>query len=139
MSETDKPNPPMTSPAGAQIVVGGGGGGGSTLANTKLTKRQTEALGRVPCKFFRSAGGCSAGEACPFAHIPAGAGSGSNDSGSGADAAGGKAVCEYFLKGNCRYGAKCLLAHVREGEPLSVRVLLGDSGGREPRWAVGSD
>ncbi|PWN20202.1 hypothetical protein BCV69DRAFT_312812 [Microstroma glucosiphilum] len=114
MTETDRPKQPMASPAGAH------GSGGSTLANTKLTKRQTEALGRVPCKFFRSAGGCSAGEACPFAHIPAGAGAGSNDGGSGADAAGGKAVCEYFLKGNCRYGAKCLLAHVREGEPLSM-------------------
>lgn len=99
------------------IPIAGGGpvaaasDAGSTLANTKLTKRQSEALGRVPCKFFRSANGCSAGESCPFAHIAPGEGSGSG---------GVKTVCEFFLKGNCRFGHKCALAHLREGEPMSV-------------------
>lgn len=87
---------------------------GSTLANTKLTKRQSEALSRVPCKFFRSSNGCSAGDACPFAHIA---------SGQGNSLGGVKTVCEFFLKGNCRFGHKCALAHLREGEPMSVSFV----------------
>lgn len=99
---------------------------GSTLASTKLTKRQSEALSRVPCKFFKSAGGCSAGDACPFAHIVAGEGSkgaASATDGAAGGSAPSKAVCEFFLKDNCRFAHKCALAHVREGEPMSVRVI----------------
>ncbi|CAO1616470.1 unnamed protein product [Parajaminaea phylloscopi] len=99
--------------ASAQLLQVGGAASdaGSTLANTKLTKRQSEALGRVPCKFFRSANGCSAGESCPFAHIAPGEGNGPG---------GAKTVCEFFLKGNCRFGHKCALAHLRDGEPMSM-------------------
>lgn len=100
------------------------GGAGSTLANTKLTKRQSEALSRVPCKFFRSANGCSAGDACPFAHVQPGSGPGVEGAIGGAGGSSGgtgaKSVCEFFIKGNCRFGHKCALAHVREGEPMSV-------------------
>lgn len=109
-------------------------GAGSTLANTKLTKRQSEALSRVPCKFFRSANGCSAGDACPFAHVQPGSGGGGDGvngagggmggaDGTGSGAVGMKSVCEFFIKGNCRFGHKCALAHVREGEPMSVRTI----------------
>lgn len=117
---------------GSKGTSSNAGGAGSTLANTKLTKRQLEALGRVPCKFFRSANGCSAGEACPFAHVQPSSGVASGGDGTNATAGpssnvvgvGMKSVCEFFLKGNCRFGHKCALAHVREGEPMSVRISL---------------
>lgn len=80
--------------------------GGSALANAKLSTKKKEALGQVPCKFFRS-NGCSAGASCPFAHTLPGDG-------------GQKAVCQWFLKGNCRFGHKCALAHVLPGQPMSV-------------------
>ncbi|CAO1638283.1 unnamed protein product [Sympodiomycopsis kandeliae] len=115
-----------SSPANASAASNSAGGAGSTLANTKLTKRQSEALGRVPCKFFRSATGCSAGDACPFAHILPGASGGGDGAGTapangtGNNGVGMKSVCEFFIKGNCRFGHKCALAHVREGEPMSM-------------------
>jgi hypothetical protein len=74
----------------------------------------------VPCKFFRQ-GACQAGPACPFLHST--------------DAAVDYAPCKYFtkvsfsgslrclasgvlltmsrsLQGNCKFGAKCALAHI---------------------------
>ncbi|KAG8529328.1 uncharacterized protein KY384_005964 [Bacidia gigantensis] len=67
----------------------------------------------VPCKFFRI-GGCQAGKACPFSHAL----DNTTDE-----------VCKYFqkvcyrqkwnwfgsadtIKGNCKFGHKCALAHV---------------------------
>ncbi|ETS62080.1 hypothetical protein PaG_03639 [Moesziomyces aphidis] len=79
---------------------------GSALANAKLSSKKKEALGQVPCKFFRS-NGCSAGASCPFAHTLPGDG-------------GQKSVCQWFLKGNCRFGHKCALAHVLPGQPMSM-------------------
>lgn len=49
------------------------GAPGSSMAATKLPSKKKEALSQVPCKFFR-ANGCSAGDACPFAHILPGEG-----------------------------------------------------------------
>ncbi|PWY99591.1 hypothetical protein BCV70DRAFT_200524 [Testicularia cyperi] len=79
---------------------------GSALANAKLSTKKKEALGQVPCKFFRS-NGCSAGASCPFAHTLPGDG-------------GQKSVCQWFLKGNCRFGHKCALAHILPGQPMSM-------------------
>uniref|UniRef100_V5ETE0 C3H1-type domain-containing protein n=1 Tax=Kalmanozyma brasiliensis (strain GHG001) TaxID=1365824 RepID=V5ETE0_KALBG len=79
---------------------------GSALANAKLSSKKKEALGQVPCKFFRS-NGCSAGASCPFAHTLPGDG-------------GQKSVCQWFLKGSCRFGHKCALAHVLPGQPMSM-------------------
>lgn len=81
---------------------------GSALANAKLSTKKKEALGQVPCKFFRN-NGCSAGDACPFAHTLPGEGQ-------------PKAVCQWFIKGSCRFGHRCALAHIMPGQPMSVRI-----------------
>lgn len=82
---------------------------GSALANAKLSTKKKEALGQVPCKFFRN-NGCSAGDACPFAHTLPGEGQ-------------PKAVCQWFIKGSCRFGHRCALAHIMPGQPMSVRIF----------------
>lgn len=82
------------------------GSNGSALASAKLSNKKKEALSQVPCKFFRS-NGCSAGNACPFAHVTPGEGQ-------------GKAVCQWFLKGSCRFGHRCALAHILPGQPMSM-------------------
>ncbi|WFC99431.1 hypothetical protein MYAM1_002175 [Malassezia yamatoensis] len=79
---------------------------GSALANAKLSSKKKEALGQVPCKFFRNHG-CSAGDACPFAHTLPSEGQ-------------TKAVCQWYLKGSCRFGHRCALAHVLPGQPMSM-------------------
>lgn len=79
---------------------------GSALANAKLSSKKKEALGQVPCKFFRN-NGCSAGDACPFAHTLPGEGQ-------------PKAVCQWYLKGSCRFGHRCALAHILPGQPMSM-------------------
>ncbi|CAD6889854.1 unnamed protein product [Tilletia controversa] len=79
---------------------------GSTLANAKLSVKKKEALGQVPCKFFRS-NGCSAGAACPFAHTMPGDGH-------------QKAICAYWAKGQCKFGHKCALLHILPGQPVSM-------------------
>lgn len=81
---------------------------GSALANAKLSTKKKEALGQVPCKFFRN-NGCSAGDACPFAHTMPGEGQ-------------PKAVCQWYIKGSCRFGHRCALAHILPGQPMSVRM-----------------
>ncbi|CAE6433782.1 unnamed protein product [Rhizoctonia solani] len=63
-------------------------------------------LSHVPCKFFR-VGGCTAGPACPFSHHVAEPGESKN-------------VCTWFVKGSCKFGHKCALAHVLPGQPLSM-------------------
>ena len=79
---------------------------GSALASAKLSTKKKEALGQVPCKFFRS-NGCSAGDACPFAHTLPGEGQ-------------QKAVCQWYVKGSCRFGHRCALAHILPGQPMSM-------------------
>lgn len=79
---------------------------GSALANAKLSTKKKEALGQVPCKFFRN-NGCSAGDACPFAHTLPGEGQ-------------PKAVCQWYIKGSCRFGHRCALAHILPGQPMSM-------------------
>ena len=49
-----------------------------------------EALSHVPCRFYR-AGTCTAGSSCPFSH----------------EEGGTKEICQWFLKGNCKFGHKC--------------------------------
>ncbi|KAK0536527.1 hypothetical protein OC834_001138 [Tilletia horrida] len=83
-----------------------GNSAGSTLANAKLSVKKKEALGQVPCKFFRS-NGCSAGAACPFAHTMPGDGH-------------QKAICAYWAKGQCKFGHKCALLHILPGQPVSM-------------------
>ncbi|BGP16001.1 hypothetical protein JCM10213_005449 [Rhodosporidiobolus nylandii] len=62
-------------------------------------------LSHVPCKFYK-ANSCTAGKACPFSHELGTPGV-------------TKPICQWFSKGNCRFGHKCALAHVLPGQPLS--------------------
>ncbi|EJD41990.1 hypothetical protein AURDEDRAFT_68176, partial [Auricularia subglabra TFB-10046 SS5] len=55
-------------------------------------------LSHVPCKFFRL-DACTAGASCPFSHQLSEPGR-------------PKDVCTWFVKGNCKFGHKCALAHV---------------------------
>ncbi|KAH8917730.1 hypothetical protein BT69DRAFT_1181178, partial [Atractiella rhizophila] len=49
-------------------------------------------LSHVPCKFFK-VGACAAGASCPFSHnLP--------------EPGQGKSVCQWFVKGNCKFGHK---------------------------------
>lgn len=80
--------------------------GGTALSTAKLSTKKKEALGQVPCKFFR-ANGCSAGNSCPFAHTMPGEGA-------------QKAVCQWFSKGSCRFGHKCALMHILPGQYVSL-------------------
>ncbi|GHJ84284.1 hypothetical protein NliqN6_0686 [Naganishia liquefaciens] len=63
-------------------------------------------LSHVPCRFFK-VGGCTAGLACPFSH-------------SLAEPGHQKQVCQWFIKGNCRFGHKCALAHIKPGEEYTM-------------------
>ncbi|KAK0551561.1 hypothetical protein OC845_002141 [Tilletia horrida] len=81
-------------------------GSGSTLSNAQLSDKKKQALGQVPCKFYRS-NGCSAGAACPFAHTMPGDGH-------------QKAICAYWAKGQCKFGHKCALLHILPGQPVSM-------------------
>ncbi|GAA5977641.1 hypothetical protein JCM11641_006886 [Rhodosporidiobolus odoratus] len=73
---------------------------------TQLKKgAKAKDLSHVPCKFYK-ANSCTAGKACPFSHdlgIPGTT----------------KPLCQWFAKGNCKFGHKCALAHVLPGQPLS--------------------
>ncbi|KAF8997325.1 hypothetical protein BDZ89DRAFT_1083771 [Hymenopellis radicata] len=80
---------------GVEEAAGGGGGG------------KTKDLSHVPCKFFR-VGGCTAGSACPFSHT------------TGPGERGEKDVCAWFVKGTCKFGHKCALAHVLPGQSPSM-------------------
>lgn len=63
-------------------------------------------VSHVPCKFFRLSQ-CTAGASCPFSHQMAEPGQ-------------QKDTCQWFLKGNCKFGHKCALAHVLPGQPMSM-------------------
>ncbi|EIW68988.1 hypothetical protein TREMEDRAFT_73988 [Tremella mesenterica DSM 1558] len=87
------------------------GGKESPVGDTKA-----EALSHVPCRFFK-AGTCTAGASCPFSH----------------DGGGTKEVCQWFLKGNCKFGHKCALLHLHPGEPLSMDRRNKKASQREAR------
>jgi RNA-binding, Nab2-type zinc finger len=72
-------------------------------AKTKLSAGKD--LSHVPCKFFR-VGSCTAGASCPFSHT--------------AVESGQKDVCAWFVKGNCKFGHKCALAHILPGQSMSM-------------------
>ncbi|GAA6062105.1 hypothetical protein JCM10212_002355 [Sporobolomyces blumeae] len=62
-------------------------------------------LSHVPCKFYK-ANSCTAGASCPFSHDLVNPGQ-------------SKPICQWFAKGNCKFGHKCALAHVLPGQPMS--------------------
>ncbi|GAA5991464.1 hypothetical protein JCM5350_001620 [Sporobolomyces pararoseus] len=66
---------------------------------------KTKDLSHVPCKFYK-ANSCTAGSSCPFSHDLVNAGQ-------------SKPICQWFAKGNCKFGHKCALAHVLPGQPMS--------------------
>ncbi|KAJ7185934.1 hypothetical protein C8R46DRAFT_1343100 [Mycena filopes] len=78
-----------------------GRGGGKKSAASK-----TKDLSHVPCKFYK-VGSCTAGSSCPFSH-------------SLVEAGGQKDVCAWFVKGNCKFGHKCALAHVLPGQTMAM-------------------
>ena len=68
-------------------------------------KLQGKDLSHVPCKFFK-VGSCTAGASCPFSHT--------------AVEPGQKDLCTWFVKGNCKFGHKCALAHILPGQSMSM-------------------
>ncbi|KAN0125919.1 hypothetical protein V8E52_001126 [Russula decolorans] len=67
---------------------------------------KTKDLSHVPCKFFK-VGSCTAGVSCPFSHA-------NNEPGQP------KGVCAWFVKGNCKFGHKCALAHILPGQSMAM-------------------
>ncbi|KAK7044973.1 hypothetical protein R3P38DRAFT_3433469 [Favolaschia claudopus] len=67
---------------------------------------KTKDLSHVPCKFYK-VGSCTAGSSCPFSH-------------SLAEPGGQKDVCAWFVKGNCKFGHKCALAHILPGQTMAM-------------------
>ncbi|KAF8155464.1 hypothetical protein B0H34DRAFT_675660 [Crassisporium funariophilum] len=78
--------------------------GGSKQKASSSSK--TKDLSHVPCKFYK-VGGCTAGAACPFSH-------------SSVEPGGQKETCTWFIKGNCKFGHKCALAHVLPGQSMAM-------------------
>lgn len=70
----------------------------------KSTK--TKDLSHVPCKFYK-VGGCTAGSSCPFSHAAV-------------DPSAQKDTCAWFIKGNCKFGHKCALAHILPGQSMAM-------------------
>ncbi|KAJ7359756.1 hypothetical protein DFH08DRAFT_769788, partial [Mycena albidolilacea] len=79
-----------------------GRGGNKKSSASKSAKD----LSHVPCKFYK-VGSCTAGSSCPFSH-------------SLVEAGGQKDVCAWFVKGNCKFGHKCALAHVLPGQTMAM-------------------
>ncbi|KAM0790839.1 hypothetical protein ACM66B_004683 [Microbotryomycetes sp. NB124-2] len=84
----------------------------SALANgisdsdqSKTNMQKAKDLSHVPCKFFK-ANSCTAGASCPFSHDMTQPGT-------------SKPLCQWFAKGNCKFGHKCALAHILPGQPMS--------------------
>ena len=63
-------------------------------------------LSHVPCKFYK-VGGCTAGASCPFSHALVEPGA-------------QKESCAWFVKGNCKFGHKCALAHILPGQSMAM-------------------
>ncbi|KAJ7083233.1 hypothetical protein C8R44DRAFT_894569 [Mycena epipterygia] len=74
--------------------------------NKKSAASKAKDLSHVPCKFYK-VGSCTAGSSCPFSH-------------SLVEAGGQKDVCAWFVKGNCKFGHKCALAHVLPGQTMAM-------------------
>ncbi|KAJ7888078.1 hypothetical protein B0H14DRAFT_2694141 [Mycena olivaceomarginata] len=74
--------------------------------NKKSSASKSKDLSHVPCKFYK-VGSCTAGSSCPFSH-------------SLVEAGGQKDVCAWFVKGNCKFGHKCALAHVLPGQTMAM-------------------
>jgi hypothetical protein len=72
----------------------------------RLFRPLAKDLSHVPCKFFK-VGSCTAGVSCPFSHA-------NNEPGQP------KGVCAWFVKGNCKFGHKCALAHILPGQSMSM-------------------
>lgn len=68
-------------------------------------------LSHVPCKFYR-VGSCTAGASCPFSH--------STSVTAGGPGGGQKDTCAWFVKGNCKFGHKCALAHILPGQSMAM-------------------
>ncbi|KIM91735.1 hypothetical protein PILCRDRAFT_45304, partial [Piloderma croceum F 1598] len=66
-------------------------------------------LSHVPCKFYR-VGSCTAGLSCPFSHAPPP--SRNPQDPNNPQTPQPKDVCAWFVKGTCKFGHKCALAHV---------------------------
>ena len=60
----------------------------------------------MPCKFYK-VGGCTAGSSCPFSH-------------STGEPGAQKEACTWFVKGNCKFGHKCALAHILPGQSMAM-------------------
>ncbi|KAJ7134930.1 hypothetical protein C8R43DRAFT_622810 [Mycena crocata] len=74
--------------------------------NKKSAASKAKDLSHVPCKFYK-VGSCTAGSSCPFSH-------------SLVEPGGQKDVCAWFVKGNCKFGHKCALAHVLPGQTMAM-------------------
>ncbi|THH26953.1 hypothetical protein EUX98_g7227 [Antrodiella citrinella] len=75
-------------------------------SKSKGAASKTKDLSHVPCKFFR-VGSCTAGSSCPFSH-------------SALEPGQHKETCAWFIKGNCKFGHKCALAHILPGQSMSM-------------------
>ncbi|KAI0300597.1 hypothetical protein B0F90DRAFT_1724306 [Multifurca ochricompacta] len=84
---------------------------------------KTKDLSHVPCKFFK-VGSCTAGVSCPFSHA-------NNEPGQP------KGVCAWFVKGNCKFGHKCALAHILPAAQLAAnpngQSKEGSKGGKSSK------
>ncbi|KIM37178.1 hypothetical protein M413DRAFT_20364 [Hebeloma cylindrosporum] len=72
----------------------------------KASSSKSKDLSHVPCKFYK-VGGCTAGSSCPFSH-------------SSVEPGAQKETCTWFIKGNCKFGHKCALAHVLPGQSMAM-------------------
>ena len=75
------------------------------ISNTPLLFLAKD-LSHVPCKFYK-VGGCTAGSSCPFSH-------------STGEPGAQKETCTWFVKGNCKFGHKCALAHILPGQSMAM-------------------
>ncbi|TFK37956.1 hypothetical protein BDQ12DRAFT_684403 [Crucibulum laeve] len=79
-------------------------GGSKQKAASAASKAKD--LSHVPCKFYK-VGGCTAGSSCPFSH-------------SAVEPGAQKETCAWFVKGNCKFGHKCALAHILPGQSMAM-------------------
>ncbi|KAJ7099903.1 hypothetical protein B0H15DRAFT_817998 [Mycena belliarum] len=100
--------------------------------NKKSASSKAKDLSHVPCKFYK-VGSCTAGSSCPFSH-------------SLVEPGGQKDVCAWFVKGNCKFGHKCALAHVLPGQTMAMdrknkkaaQIAAGGAKNNEGRGRGGS-
>lgn len=76
-------------------AVGPNGSGDSKGRSALCSRKEScltvaASLSHVPCRFYKQ-GACTAGASCPFSH----------------EDGGKKETCQWFLKGNCKFGHKC--------------------------------